>query len=420
MPYLFKLIWMFLAGVTVCIDPGHGGSSSGAAGDYSLEKDVVLEIGFLLQNYLCQVPGVTRAAMTREGDYDVSLQARTDYANANGFDLFVSIHENAFNGSVQGTETYSGSLLPADTSFQVACLIQEGVLAAYGYTDRGVKDGSYLHVIRETVMPAVLGEGSFLDYDLNWNESYLYAFNIDDHKGVQAWAYADALCSHWGLTSPEYGSGTVLLDNSSAGFSLSDSTLWQADQGGAPWMGNCLLGSGDGEGAAVWAVPFPLDGVYSVRLWWTSGSDRSSSVCFRVLHAGGATDVFMDQLATGGGEWIEAGTFSFQGESAVELLCSQSSQGTTVADAVKLVPLLGISDPAQGGMSVLENPSSSFTFTFPGAEQRSVCIFDLSGRLVDEVIGSGTVSWNPREIPSGVYLATETGSESSMRLVLLK
>ena len=415
---LFKLVTLFLTGVTVCIDPGHGGSSTGAAGEYALEKDVVLEIGLLLQNWLNQVPGVTHAALTRDGDYDVSLQARTDYANSGGFDLFVSIHENAFNGSVQGTETFCGSLDPSDSSYQMASFLQAAVLDAYDYPDRGVKDGSYLHVIRETYMPAILGEGSFLDYDLNWNESYLYAFNVDDHTGLQAWAYADALCSFWGFSTPLYGNGVLLMDNLSAGFSVNDSTLWQIDSSGAPWMGSCLLGNGGEEGIARWTAP--LTGIYTLQVWWTSGSDRSSAACFRISHSGGTTDVFMDQYSTGGGEWVSAGSFSFDGSFSVELLCSQSSPGTVVADALRLTPPMGVEETPVQEITVLENPSSSFTLIFPGSASRTVEILDLSGRVVDTVSGCGTIAWVPGNLPSGVYFAAATDIELSVRLILLK
>lgn len=167
---IFSVLYIVLtAGVSICIDPGHGGSSSGAVGDYILEKDVVLQVGLEIQNWLCQVPGISRVSLTRDGDYDVSLQARTGYANANGFDRLISVHENAFNGFVQGTETFAASLSPGDESFLLAALVQDRILEAYGYNDRGVKDGSYLHMIRESSMPAVLGEGSFLDYQVNWN-----------------------------------------------------------------------------------------------------------------------------------------------------------------------------------------------------------------------------------------------------------
>ncbi len=409
---------LLLGGITVCIDPGHGGTSTGAVGEYALEKDVVLEIGLLLQNWLCQVPGVSRAALTRDGDYDVSLQARTDYANANGFDGFVSIHENAFNGSVQGTETFCGSLDPGDPSFQTAALVQEALLEAYGYTDRGVKDGGHLHVIRETVMPAILGEGSFLDYTLNWNESYLYAFDIDDHTGIQAWSYADALCSFYGLSSPAWGSGIILMDNLSAGFSLNDSLLWEEQASGAPWMGGCLVSAGGGAGEAQWSSMVPVNGTFILEVWWTSGYENSSSVCFRVTHSGGVTDVFLDQ-GEGGGEWVSSSSFTFTGQCSIGLLCHESAPGTAVADAVRLVPALGVDQVFPPGLRVRSNPSSSFTFIFPGNGNGSVRVFDLQGREVGAASGTGSATWFPVNLPTGVYVAREA-SGGLVKLVLAR
>lgn len=418
---LFNLILLIVtSGVTVCIDPGHGGSSSGAVGEYILEKDAVLEIGFLLQNWLCQVPGITRASLTRDDDYDVSLQARTDYANANGFDLFVSIHENAFNGTVQGTETFCGSLAPPDPSFQMASHVQEALLSAYGYADRGVKDGSYLHVIRETVMPAILGEGSFLDYDLLWNESYLYAFNVDDHCGVQGWGYADALCSFLGFTTPSYGNGVLLVDNLSPGFSLNDSTLWNMETSGAPWMGSCVVAEGGGNGTAEWTSMVPVNGSYSLEVWWTSGSDRSSSVCYRVSHSGIWSDVYLDQHGSGGGEWVTAGSFTFEGDFMVQLLCSESASGSVAADAVRLLPPLGAEKTEPHEITLLQNPASSFTFIFTEGEFKSLKIFDLQGRTVDELAGTGSVTWSPEELPPGVYFAADISSGLLAKLVLLR
>jgi len=414
------LLSLLLSGVSVCVDPGHGGSSSGAVGEYALEKDVVLEIGLLLQNWLCQVPGITRVSLTREGDYHVSLQARTDYANSQGFDLFVSIHENAFNGSVQGTETFCGSLDPADPSFQMASLVQQGILSAYGYTDRGVKDGSYLHVIRETEMPAVLGEGSFLDYDLNWNESYLYAFDIDDHTGIQAWQYADAFCSFYGLSAPQWGNGVALIDDGSAGFSVNDSTLWQNDPSGAPWMGNCLVSQGGGQGTALWTSPLPVHGTRDLQLWWTSGADRTASATYVVHHSGGSSTFQADQLAEGGGEWYSAGTYDFSGEFSLELTCSESGPGTVVADAVRLVYPMGTGCAAEPGFQVSANPAASFTFTFPHGDQGSVQIVDLSGRIVSVVSGSGSAVWDPTDRPSGLYFAVDGNTGQSAGLVLLR
>ena len=418
---LFRSLAVFVtAGITICLDPGHGGTSTGAVGDYILEKDVVLEVALELQNWLSQVPGISFVGLTRDGDYNVSLQARTDYANSWGFDYFVSIHENAFNGAVQGTETFCYSLDPGDVSYQLAVPVQSSIVSAYGYTDRGVKAGAYLHVIRETQMPAILGEGSFLDYTQQWNESYLYAFNVDDHNGVQAWAYTHGICEFLGLSVPSYGNGVVLMDNLSPGFTVDDSLEWAVETSGAPWMMNCFTAEVSAGRTASWNSMVAVNGAFSVESWWTSGSDRSQSVCYRVFHSGGYTDVLVNQCSQGGGEWFSLGNFSFDGDCTVQLLGAESSPGVMVADAVKLVPPLGTQGNDPVGFSVIQNPSSSFSFILSSDVGTEVLVYDFSGRLVSILHGSGSVEWTPSGLPDGVYFAVEAGADVSVKLVYLR
>ncbi len=421
MIFLFKLAcYVVVGGITVCLDPGHGGTSTGAVGEYCLEKDVVLEEALLLENLLNQVPGISFTGLTRDGDYNVSLQDRSGYANSWGFDYFVSLHENAFNGAVQGTETFCYSLEPDDISYQLAVPVQSSLVAGYGYTDRGVKVGDYLHVIRETDMPAILGEGSFLDYDQNWNESYLYAFNVDDHKGIQAWAYANGICDFLGFSVPDYGNGVILMDNLSPGFALDDSLEWSLEASGAPWMMNCATAEAEQSRTASWVSMIPVCGSFTVSSWWTSGNDRSSSVCYRINHSGGHTDIYADQHGSGGGEWVLLGSFSFNGECSIQILGSESSPGVMVADAVKLVPPLGVDQHGYTGLSVVQNPAASFTIHLPSSVETEVLFYNSAGRKVSSVMGTGSVQWTPVDLPCGVYFAVESHRLQSIKLVYIR
>lgn len=100
------LISSLSAAWTVCIDPGHGGSEPGASGSWYLEKDANLDVALGALSILNGVPDCEWVGMTRTGDQTISLANRVAYANQNGFDRFMSIHENAFNSQTQGTETF--------------------------------------------------------------------------------------------------------------------------------------------------------------------------------------------------------------------------------------------------------------------------------------------------------------------------
>src|SRR5690606_31024061 len=80
---------------TIVIDPGHGGKIPGAKGRIAAEKDIVLQVSKKLQIAIeKELPGV-KAILTRSTDVDVPFHERTNIANKNHADLFISIHCNS-------------------------------------------------------------------------------------------------------------------------------------------------------------------------------------------------------------------------------------------------------------------------------------------------------------------------------------
>jgi N-acetylmuramoyl-L-alanine amidase len=76
------------------IDPGHGGSDSGALSPRNLkEKDANLRVALALRDEL--VKRGYRTVMTRKGDTTVALYDRPKVAHLNNADAFISIHHNA-------------------------------------------------------------------------------------------------------------------------------------------------------------------------------------------------------------------------------------------------------------------------------------------------------------------------------------
>src|SRR6266508_546755 len=81
--------------LVVVLDPGHGGSNTGAAGvvEGLYEKRITLAIARAVARRL-QARGV-EVVMTRDDDHYVTLRERVRRANASGADLLMSIHTNA-------------------------------------------------------------------------------------------------------------------------------------------------------------------------------------------------------------------------------------------------------------------------------------------------------------------------------------
>lgn len=154
-----------VAGRTIVVDPGHGGSDSGAVG-YVMEKNVTFAVSTKMQKIL-EASGA-KVIMTRTADVDVygpnasasqELQARCNYCTPQT-DLFVCIHANANdNESAHGTETYycAGSWLGE----LLATNIQVELIKASGFRDRGIKTANF-YVLKHTPVPANLVELGFV------------------------------------------------------------------------------------------------------------------------------------------------------------------------------------------------------------------------------------------------------------------
>ncbi|MEA5451152.1 DUF3747 domain-containing protein [Leptolyngbya sp. CCNP1308] len=144
--------------VVVVIDPGHGGRDPGAVGIGGLqEKQINTAISNRVQQQLAAA-GIT-VLMTRSSDVFVDLDARAQYANRAGANVFVSIHANAISmdrPEVNGLETYYFS-----SGERLARSIHSAVLGNVGMRDRGVRTARF-YVLRYTTMPSVLVETGFV------------------------------------------------------------------------------------------------------------------------------------------------------------------------------------------------------------------------------------------------------------------
>ena len=90
----------------IVIDAGHGGHDPGASAFGISEAELVLDVTLRLEKLLQEQPGIDVVLTRRTNDY-LSLEARTDIANRESADLFLSIHANASaNARASGVETY--------------------------------------------------------------------------------------------------------------------------------------------------------------------------------------------------------------------------------------------------------------------------------------------------------------------------
>ena len=162
---------------SIFLDPGHGGSDSGAVENGVREKDLTLSVYNKVSSRLASL-GYT-VLTSRNTDKDVGLVSRADQANKSNADMFLSIHFNAGGrGTAYGIETYyykheqgyepeinkdnHNSPERIEKSRKLANKIQQNLLYKTGAYDRGVRRASFA-VLRETSIPSILVELGFID-----------------------------------------------------------------------------------------------------------------------------------------------------------------------------------------------------------------------------------------------------------------
>src|SRR5690554_2440557 len=90
----------------VVLDPGHGGHDFGAVRGNYVEKKIVLDVALKVGDLLKRDKNID-VVFTRKTDVFLELRERTQVANREKADVFISIHANAHTTtSPQGTETF--------------------------------------------------------------------------------------------------------------------------------------------------------------------------------------------------------------------------------------------------------------------------------------------------------------------------
>ena len=138
-------------GMTICLDPGHGGSDSGANAFGTKESDLTLKIAQYCKEELSKYD--VNVVMTRTTDTRLSEEAaldlknRVEVAKKAGASYFISIHINsAANSAAKGAEVYypntSGNKNLSSNGQILAKAIQKQ-LTALGLYNRGIKIRNY-------------------------------------------------------------------------------------------------------------------------------------------------------------------------------------------------------------------------------------------------------------------------------------
>lgn len=148
----------------IVIDPGHGGTDSGAIGINGIkEKDVVLKIAAeVLRLNKVMFKDSLEIYSTRYTDTLISLGDRSKLANALKADVFVSIHCNrAILKEAQGFEVYTKK--GNGQAAHLAKSFTAGLNKKLGLKNRGVKYGNFRCSLRPGIVPAFCWNWAFVE-----------------------------------------------------------------------------------------------------------------------------------------------------------------------------------------------------------------------------------------------------------------
>ncbi|MCL2426732.1 MAG: family 10 glycosylhydrolase [Oscillospiraceae bacterium] len=154
-----------LIGITILIDPGHGGEYSGAIGPLGYEmseKHIVLINSLLLAERLENL-GAT-VYLTRDSDIDVSLQERVNISRRIKPDIFLSLHVNSVaettnSNNISGFTVWyrnSNAVSLAQTILDVMYNVNPGT-----NRNRNINQSNFF-VCRPSWVPTVILESSFI------------------------------------------------------------------------------------------------------------------------------------------------------------------------------------------------------------------------------------------------------------------
>ncbi|QBP40814.1 SH3 domain-containing protein [Paenisporosarcina antarctica] len=146
-----------LNGLTLVIDPGHGGNDHGTTGVRGTdEKGIALRTSQILANKL-RAAGAN-VVLTRDSDVYVDLRKRVALSHQLAADAFISVHYDATDSSaINGFTTY----YTHGYQKNLAQSVNTGLGGKINLRDRGAQPGNYF-VLRENRQLAILIELGFL------------------------------------------------------------------------------------------------------------------------------------------------------------------------------------------------------------------------------------------------------------------
>ncbi len=298
-------------------------------------------------------------------NYNRDIRARPYGANYYEADLLINLHNNGYNGTLSGTETYYDTNNHPDSP-TLAAIVHNSIInlirSEYDpdWIDRNVRasDSGYGE-INYAHMPAILIELAFMDKQVPDN-AYLQdeVFKQLAAKAITLGIceFYDVTCDDIPITLPTIQESPTL--NPAFGSGVCDSGWYRFpnQRGQYAYLALNAQNANQSTHQAFWQPVIALNGLYQVEAfipdhgpitWDCPGisviSDTAQAT-YRITHANGVTDVTADQGLMANG-WLDLGAhyFEYGSNARVQLtdLTGEAAQSTMVSFSALRFTLIG-------------------------------------------------------------------------------
>ncbi|MBG0788042.1 MAG: N-acetylmuramoyl-L-alanine amidase, partial [Anaerolineaceae bacterium] len=273
-------------------------------------------------------------------NYNSDIRARPYMANYYGADLLISFHNNGWDGTLRGTETYWDSNNNAgshDLAIAVHNQIIYAMTNAYGsWTNRGIikVDNDYGEINYAT-MPAILVELAFMD---NYNDNQL--LHQESFKLLAANSMAEGICTYLQVdceSTPTQMPITLetptLTPTFGSGMCDSGWYRYTNQRGEYAYLALNAEEEAQSDNVASWTPALPSSGEYRLEVFipshnaisWSCPSQTvnwdTSYAAYTITHANGTSTVLVNQAGVNDG-WVNLGIFHFDADTTASITLS--------------------------------------------------------------------------------------------------
>jgi len=280
-------------------------------------------------------------------NYNSDIRARPYMANYYDADLLISLHNNGWDGTLRGTETYwDHDNDPGSQALATAVhnQIVSTMRSAYGsWTNRGIKISNDAYgEINYAQMPAALVELAFMD---NVQDNAL--LHTEAFKQHAADAISTGICEFLGADCDPapITLETPALTPAYAGMCDSGWYRYTNTRAVPAYLTLNASGAAQSENLDVWDPALPTSGEYQVEVFipahgaisWSCPTQTvewdTNYAAYTLTDANGARRVVINQ-AIFSDQWVSLGTFHFDSDTDVPLTLSDVTGETYLSRTV--------------------------------------------------------------------------------------